>query len=215
MTSTSDAKFSSSPPSLPMPITASVRVALDAVVVDVARRAVARAQLGDRETRSRRRSRRRRGATARGRPRCRARARARGRRAGPARRRGPGAARPRSSAAVATGRSRSRPRAISWSGASRGADTGRARPWPAGEGRGSAGWRGTGRAGRQASRPAARRLVQVGEIQAALRRRLEQPLGAPLRIRLVGRAAREIGGPDHGRHHTLTATRAVPHYPRC
>ena len=45
MTSTSDAKLSSSPPSLPIPITASVARRARAVVVDVARRAVARAQL--------------------------------------------------------------------------------------------------------------------------------------------------------------------------
>ena len=40
------AKFSSSPPSLPIPITHERGVALDAVVIAVARRAVARAQLG-------------------------------------------------------------------------------------------------------------------------------------------------------------------------
>ena len=46
MTSTSDAKLSSSPPSLPIADHRELGVALDAVVVDVARRAVARAQLG-------------------------------------------------------------------------------------------------------------------------------------------------------------------------
>ena len=46
MTSTSEAKLSSSPPSLPIPMTASARLAVDPVVVGVAGHAVARAKLG-------------------------------------------------------------------------------------------------------------------------------------------------------------------------
>ena len=56
-----------------------------------------------------------------------------------------------------------------------------------------------GRALAREGRDLRRRLVQVGEIQAALRRRVEQPLRPPLRICLIRRANGEIGRADHDR----------------